>query len=192
VTYESLLRQWQKAVNLVAPSTLDAVWERHCADSAQLLRYAPPDAQSWLDLGSGAGFPGLVLALLLAQRPGARVTLVESDSRKAAFLREVGRQTRAPVDICCARIETLSTQTKLRKVDVITARALAPLDRLLELSTPFFGASTVALFLKGREADREIAEAKLTWRFEHKKEPSLTDPQGRVLVIAKLRSQSEG
>jgi 16S rRNA (guanine527-N7)-methyltransferase len=189
--YEALLRQWQKAVNLVAPGTLDDVWHRHFADSAQLLRLAPAKALSWLDLGSGGGFPGLVLAILLADRPGARVALVESDTRKAAFQREVARQTGAPVDIWSARIETLSTQTKLRKVDVITARALAPLKRLLGLSAPFFGPSTVALYLKGREADREVAEAKMAWQFELKSVPSVTEPQGRVLVITKLNSQSE-
>ena len=105
LTYEALLRQWQKTINLVAESTLDAIWSRHFADSAQLLALAPPVANRWLDLGSGAGFPGLVLAVMLAGRDGAKVTLVESDTRKAAFLGEVARRTGASVDIRPERIE---------------------------------------------------------------------------------------
>ncbi|WP_348534818.1 16S rRNA (guanine(527)-N(7))-methyltransferase RsmG [Hyphomicrobium sp. D-2] len=109
LTYEALLRQWQRTINLVAPSTLDQVWSRHFADSAQLFRFAPENATNWLDLGSGAGFPGMVLAIMLAKRPGAQVTMVESDTRKAAFLREVGRRCSAAVDIRAERIEKAAT-----------------------------------------------------------------------------------
>lgn len=195
VTYADLLKHWQKTINLVAPGTLDAVWHRHMSDSAQLLALAPPGAKTWLDLGSGAGFPGLVLAILLSERPGVRVTLVESDTRKAAFLREVARQVglgpsgAAPVvDICHARIELASTQGRVGPVDVVTARALAPLPKLLGLCQPFCGPQTVALLLKGREAEREVDEARASWRFESQLVPSLTDADARIAVITKLQA----
>lgn len=200
-TYASLLKQWQKAVNLVAPSTLDALWHRHFADSAQLLALAPPAADRWLDLGSGGGFPGLVLAILLADRPGpsrkVRLRLVESDSRKAAFLREVVRQTGlaatpVTVDILAARIESITTQGKVEPVDVITARALAPLEQLFRLAAPVFGSATLGLFLKGREADREVATARQSWEFSVELAPSVTDADGRIAVVRRLRARAEG
>jgi 16S rRNA (guanine527-N7)-methyltransferase len=187
--YADLLQRWQKAVNLVAPSTLGEVWHRHFADSAQLLALGPSDARRWLDLGSGGGFPGLVLALLLAERGGAaRVTLVESDTRKAAFLREVARQTGAPVDILSIRIEALPTHASLQAVDVVTARALAPLPRLLELAAPVFDANTVGLFLKGREAAAELAQAQAAGLTEYAiaLAPSVTDREGRIAVVRRV------
>jgi 16S rRNA (guanine527-N7)-methyltransferase len=189
-TYEALLRQWQKTINLVAPSTLDTVWSRHFADSAQLLALAPPDAKRWLDLGSGAGFPALVLAIMLAERVGAKVTLIESDTRKAAFLGEVARRTGASVDIRPERIEKVATQSKLGLVDVITARALAPLPRLLELAAPAFSDHTIGLFLKGREAETEVDAAKERWAFEETLQPSLTDSSGRIVVVRALQAKS--
>ena len=159
---QDLLAQWQRTINLVAPSTLPDIWSRHFANSAQLLALAPPGAKRWLDLGSGAGFPGLVVALMLAGRRGARVALIESDTRKAAFLAEVARRTGAPVDIYPLRIEKSATQAKLGAIDVITARALAPLPRLLELAQPYFSTATVGLFLKGREAQAEVEAARAT------------------------------
>ena len=202
VTYATLLKQWQKTINLVSPGTLDTLWQRHMADSAQLLALAPPDARTWVDLGSGAGFPGLVLAILLRERPGARMTLVESDARKVAFLREVVRQTglgttvaaansqAVAVDICHARIETASTHDRVRPVDVVTARALAPLPKLLGLCQPFAGPSTVCLLLKGREASTEVAEARAHWQFDCDLVPSLTEPDARIAVISKLQACS--
>jgi 16S rRNA (guanine527-N7)-methyltransferase len=190
LTYEALLRQWQKTINLVAESTLDAVWSRHFADSAQLLALAPPGAKRWLDLGSGAGFPGLVLAIMLAGRDGTKVTLVESDTRKAAFLGEVARRTGAPVDIRPERIENAATQSKLGSVDVITARALAPLPRLLELAAPAFSDHTVGLFLKGREAETEVDAAKERWAFAGELQPSLTDLSGRIVVVRALKAKT--
>lgn len=194
ITYEALLKQWQRTINLVAPSTLDSVWHRHFADSAQLLAFAPDKAEHWLDLGSGAGFPGLVLAILLREKnPKARVMLCESDTRKAAFLREVARQTGTVVDIYAGRIENLSTQAKVPKVDVVTARALASLAKLLELSRPFFGPTTKGLFLKGAGAVREVEEAKASsFAFDCELHPSLTDSEARIAVIANLRPQTEG
>ena len=194
--YESLLQRWQKTINLVAPSTLDQIWHRHFADSAQILSLAPPNPKKWLDLGSGAGFPGLVLAILLEPSAKTEVTLVESDSRKAAFLREVARAVAVPVDILPLRIEVAATRANLRRavgeavaerrVDVISARALAPLPRLLALAAPFCGSQTVGLFLKGREAERERQAAELEWKFESELVPSLTDAEARVVVVRKL------
>lgn len=190
--YVALLKQWQSTINLVAPGTLDDIWHRHIADSAQLLDLAPPAARTWLDLGSGAGFPGLVLAILLHMRPGARVTLVESDARKAAFLREAARRSAAPVDILCMRIENLATQSRFGPVDVVTARALAPLPRLLELASPVFAPETVALFLKGRDVEAELGKAHLEWTFDGRLVPSRTDPEGRIVVVRRLEKVAGG
>jgi 16S rRNA (guanine527-N7)-methyltransferase len=187
-TYAALLKEWQRTINLVAPSTLVDVWGRHFADSAQLLALAPAGAKRWLDLGSGAGFPGLVLAIILAEQGGADVTLIESDQRKAAFLREVARQTGVPVDILCERIEKRATQSK---VDVITARALAPLPRLLELAAPYFAEDTVGLFLKGREARAEVDAALKRWDFSFALHQSQTDEKGRVVEVRALKAKTE-
>jgi 16S rRNA (guanine527-N7)-methyltransferase len=181
--YEGLLQKWQDAVNLVARRTLGDVWHRHFADSAQLARLVPPEAASIADLGSGGGFPGLVLAIVLAESAPVRVSLVESDTRKAAFLREVARQTGVAVDILATRIESHETQA---------VRALAPLSRLLGLAAPFFAAGTVGLFLKGRDVQREIGEARAGWRFEVELVPSLTEADGHVAVVRKMAAKTEG
>jgi 16S rRNA (guanine527-N7)-methyltransferase len=192
IRYEELLRQWQKAVNLVAPGTLDDVWSRHFADSAQLARLVPPSAQSLMDMGAGGGFPGLVLAMVLAERGPLRVTLIESDNRKAAFLREVARQTGTPVDILSARIEKPETRSKVQAVDVITARALAPLSRLLSLSAPYFASGSVGLFLKGRDIQGEIEAAEAEWRFDLELVASVTDAEGRIAVVRNVAAKTEG
>jgi 16S rRNA (guanine527-N7)-methyltransferase len=190
--YAALLAKWQRTINLVAPSTLPDVWSRHFADSAQLLALAPPAARQWLDIGSGAGFPGLVLAILLAGRGQARMTLIESDTRKAAFLGEVARQTGVAVDIYPERIESAATQAKVESVDVITARALAPMPRLMDLAAAYFSTETVGLFPKGRDADAEVTEARRSWSFEGVEHPSLTDPDGRIVEVRALKSKMEG
>ena len=193
VTYERLLRQWQKAVNLVAPGTLPQVWHRHFADSAQLARLVPEDASVFCDLGSGGGFPGLVLAIMLMERsPQVRTNLIESDIRKGAFLREVVRQTGVPVEILSTRIEKPETQRKVGHVEVVTVRALAPLRRLLTLVAPFFAPSTVGLFLKGRDIHGEIDEASAAWQFEVKLVPSLTDANGQIAVVRGIAANTEG
>jgi 16S rRNA (guanine527-N7)-methyltransferase len=191
-TYEALLKQWQRTINLVASSTLSDIWHRHFADSAQLLDLAPPGAERWLDLGSGAGFPGLVLAILLAERGHGRVTLIESDTRKAAFLAEIARRVGVAVDIRGTRIEKSATQAKLGPVDVVTARALAPLPRLLELSAPYFSGPTMGLFLKGREVEAEVEAARQLWDFEPELRQSLTAISGRIVVIRALKAKTEG
>ncbi len=194
--FEDILRNWQKTINLVAPRTVDQIWHRHFADSAQLLDLAPDGAESWVDLGSGAGFPGLVLAILRAgrglktdQKP---VMLVESDQRKAAFLREVARQTGVTVDIIEARIEFTSTHDRIGSADVVTARALAPLDKLLGLSVGLLANGGVGLFPKGRDAALEVAGAKRNWRFDCRLELSLTDPDARIVVIENVGARSRG
>ena len=198
--YADLLRQWQKAVNLVAPSTLDDVWHRHFADSAQVVPVASSNPGNWVDIGSGAGFPALVVAILRLDPkyatpsvggPPARFTLVESQTRKCAFLGEVARRTGVAqvVDILSTRIETLPTRANVAPPAVISARALAALDKLLALSAPLFGTSTIGLFLKGQGAEAEIAEARKAWDFEAELVPSLTEPQGCIVVIRKLLSK---
>jgi 16S rRNA (guanine527-N7)-methyltransferase len=190
-TYAQLLVRWQKTINLVAPSTLGDLWHRHFADSAQLWRYRPPEARVWLDIGSGAGFPGLVLAILGAEAGATHHILIESDSRKAAFLREVGRETGITVDILGMRIENPQTCAKVSAVDCITARALAPLPRLLEMSAPYFSPSTLGLFLKGRDGAAEIEQAAESWRFAYELKPSVTDRDARVVLLKALKPKRE-
>jgi len=185
-TYERLLKRWQNTINLVAPSTINHVWGRHFADSAQLWQLSPPGARRWVDIGSGAGFPGLVLAILGSEAGQTHHTLIESDNRKAAFLREAARETGVAVDILCARIENPGTRAKVGAADCVTARALAPLPRLLELAYPFFGEGTAGLFPKGRDAASELNEAARAWKFEAQSRPSVTDADGRILVIKSL------
>src|SRR5262245_18308440 len=199
-SYAALLQQWQKAINLVAKSTLDRIWQRHFADSAQLVALAPR-ALTWVDLGSGGGFPGLVIAILLAdaarrqpprgpQDPapdvGARVTLIESDGRKSAFLRAVTRELGVAVDILSTRIESEATQSRVAAPDVVTARALAPLDRLLGLAAPLWSPRTIGLFLKGREASSEVEAALKAWTFQRELIPSSTEAEAHIVRVTTL------
>ncbi len=193
VAYAALLKRWQKTINLVAPSTLEHVWHRHFADSAQLWLNDPENSlpsdgpACWLDVGSGAGFPGLVIAILASERGGTRHILIESDSRKAAFLREVSRTVGVPVDIVCARIENEKTRDKVNRVDRVTARALAPLPRLLELVYPYSASHTVGLFAKGRDVASEIEEARAHFAFDCELKNSRTDDSGHIVIVSALR-----
>jgi 16S rRNA (guanine527-N7)-methyltransferase len=189
--YVSLLAQWQPKINLVANATLAEVWHRHIADSAQIVALAPPSPRTWVDLGSGGGFPGLVVAIML-RAAGTRVILVESDRRKCAFLAEVARQTGITVEIQTARIEQTATQGMLGAVDVVSARALAPLVRLISLSLPFFGDETIGIFPKGRAAESEIVEARAAWAFDAETVPSLTDEAARIVLVRRPRAITEG
>jgi 16S rRNA (guanine527-N7)-methyltransferase len=195
-TFADLLQRWQKTINLVAPSTLPDVWHRHFADSAQLMDQVPAGALRWLDLGSGGGFPGLVIGCLLAERPGSRLTLIESDARKCAFLREVVRQTAlasvVAVDIVTERIETSANTSKVGVVDVISARALAPMERLLGWCDPFFGSDPLALLLKGRDVEAEIAAARNAWQFDSELVGSRTSSDGRIVKLRNLRRAGVG
>ncbi len=181
-----LLCQWQQKINLVGPKTLQEVWTRHILDSAQLFAHLPPEASTLLDLGSGAGFPGLVLAIMLKERPGTHVHLVESDTRKCAFLREAVRITAAPAIIHAERIESLKTADLGAPFAVITARALKPLTELLELAAPFVGANTKCLFLKGQDVEQELTAAHKYWKLHYHLAPSLSGPRGVVLIIEGL------
>jgi 16S rRNA (guanine527-N7)-methyltransferase len=182
--YERLLLQWQKAVNLVSPATLPHIWQRHFADSAQL-RALAPQARTWVDLGSGGGFPGLAIAIMLANQKECFVHLIESNSRKCAFLSEAVRRTGAAARVHNVRIADAVAKGAVPAADVVTARALAPLDALLELALPFFGNASAGLFLKGREAGVEIAEARKRWAFDLKLHTSVSDAQGQILEIGK-------
>ena len=187
--YAEILAQWQKRTNLVSPSTLPALWSRHFADSAQLCALAP-DARLWLDLGSGAGFPGLVVGIMQAGKPDFRMHLVEANQKKCAFLAEVVRETKAPVDIHAMRIEDLAESAQSLKPDVVSARALAPLPRLFELAAPFFGERTKGLFLKGREAEAEIAAAHEDWEFDFRLHQSLTARDSHIIEVTGLHSRA--
>jgi 16S rRNA (guanine527-N7)-methyltransferase len=182
--YERLLQQWQKAVNLVSPTTLPQLWRRHFADSAQLIALAP-NAKIWVDLGSGGGFPGLAIAIMLANQKECCVHLIESNSRKCAFLSEVARRTGASARVHNMRIASAAEAKAAPVADVVTARALASLDALLELALPFFGNASVGLFLKGREAELEIAGARARWAFDLTTRASVSDAEGRILEIRK-------
>ena len=184
---ERELRRWQAIKNLVGPATLDRIWDRHIVDSLQLLDLAP-DAGTWLDLGAGAGFPGLVLAIAGAER-GLQVHLVESNSRKCAFLRHIARLTGAPAKVHEARLETLVPDF-VGKADVVSARALASLTMLLDWTEPLLKAGTMGLFPKGRDAEIELTEARKKWTFEAEILPSLTDPEARILRITSIESHS--
>lgn len=176
--YSSILIEWSARINLVSQPTLADLWQRHFLDSAQLLRILPRNAKSLIDLGSGAGFPGLVLAILGV--PG--VELVESDARKCAFLREAARVTGAAVTIHNQRIEVVLPHA----VDVVTARGCAPLDRLLPLAERFISPSTTCLFLKGAQAAEELTVAGKAWTMAVTRHPSRTDPSGVILSLQQV------
>jgi 16S rRNA (guanine527-N7)-methyltransferase len=182
------LERWQTVKNLVGPGTLGEVWQRHVADSLQLSALEPR-ALRWLDLGSGAGFPGLVIAIALAGRPGAEVHLVESNARKCAFLRHVARLTAAPAVVHQARLET-AVEGFVGKVEVVTARALAPLVELVGWTQALLKTGTVGLFPKGREVQSELTEAAKSWRLEADLIPSRTDSQARIVRIRSLRERA--
>ena len=187
-TYESLLIKWQNSINLVGPSTLTQFWQRHAADSAQLLGLAPAATKYWLDIGAGGGFPGLVIAILWLGQEGRRVHLVESDQRKCAFMRTVIRETGCPAEVHNCRIEAFSAPAPVcsgpdgRGFDVISARALAPLPKLLELAAPFYEIHTKGLFLKGKGWEGELTQARQLWKVECDIITSCTDATGRILV----------
>lgn len=184
-SYTDILLHWQRTVNLVGRVTLTDIWRRHMLDSAQLVRYIPDNAHEIVDMGSGGGFPGLVLAILL-DRP---VHLIEATGKKAAFLREAARVTGASATVHHSRIEALAPWP----ADLVTARALAPLTQLLALAQPFLaprdGKRGICLFLKGAQAEQEIAEAQKSWAMTVERFPSLTDDEGSVLRIGDLRHE---
>lgn len=183
--YADILRHWQKSVNLVGEVTLTDLWRRHMLDSAQLIPHMPENTREIVDLGSGAGFPGLVLAIML-DRP---VHLVEATGKKAAFLREAARITGAPATVHNCRIEALEPWP----VDLITARALAPMEKLLSYAAPFLAQNNarppVCLFLKGARAEQELTEARKSWKMTVDRFPSITAPEGSVLRLQDLKRE---
>ncbi|MDQ0313735.1 16S rRNA (guanine(527)-N(7))-methyltransferase RsmG [Amorphus orientalis] len=185
-----LLRRWQKIKNLVSPSSLDHVWMRHVLDSAQLIRIRP-EMRRIADLGSGAGFPGLVLAVLLANERDAKVHLVESNVRKSAFLRTAARELSLPVSVHPTRIED-TAGSLAGEVDTVTARALAPLSALLGHIGPMAAAGAVAVLHKGAEFEREIADARTRFAFDVVIHESMTDPAGRILEISRISERDQG
>jgi 16S rRNA (guanine527-N7)-methyltransferase len=179
----ALVEKWQKAENLIAPSTLREIWTRHVADSAQLVPLFP-DARHWLDLGSGGGFPGLVVAILVAERPGAGVDLVESNSRKCAFLRTAIRETGAPAMVHQGRIEDVLSGWSA-PTEVITARALASLAALLAMTAPLIGPACRAAFLKGAGYRDEIAEAAQSFDLDLVVHPSRVADDSAILEVTR-------
>ena len=182
-TYLELLAKWNPKINLVSKSTLDHAWTRHFVDSAQLLELAPDDAKIWIDMGSGGGFPGLVIAIIGAElRPGLSVTLMESDQRKCAFLRNVLRETGVAAQVLSKRIEQIDPIG----ADVISARALAPLPVLLGFAVHHGAPNLTALFPKGESWKSEVEAAEREWRFQHEVWPSKTNPEAVVLRIKEI------
>jgi 16S rRNA (guanine527-N7)-methyltransferase len=177
--YAELLVKWQKAVNLVAPSTIDDLWQRHMLDSAQLWPLLPAGAHTLIDLGSGAGFPGLVLAIMGVPE----VHLVESDLKKSAFLREVARETGSNVTVHAERISRLGPIP----AEIVTARALAPLPRLLTQAAPWLEKGAVGLFPKGESVAQELTQARRQWTMTLTAFPSRTSPNGTILRVESLR-----
>jgi 16S rRNA (guanine527-N7)-methyltransferase len=180
--YIGLLTDWNTRHNLVSKASLEDVWRRHVWDSAQLAPLIPHEAKTLADIGSGAGFPGLVLAVMLQDR--IKATLFEATRKKAEFLRLVADRLGVSIDISNHRIETAP---KGPPFDVITARACAGLDLLLDYAQHFAGPSTVCLFLKGQKVGVELTEARKVWRMKVRQHPSLTSPFGAVLEIREFR-----
>jgi 16S rRNA (guanine527-N7)-methyltransferase len=182
--YEALLHKWNPAINLVAKSTLNDVWQRHFLDSAQVFSLCPDHAKSWVDLGAGGGFPGLVVAILAAEsRPDLVVTLVESDVRKATFLTTVARDLGLAVKVRAERIEALPALC----ADVLSARALAPLADLCAFAVRHMAPDGSALFQKGETWRQEVEEARKTWSFDLQASESLTDPRAAVLLMKGIK-----
>jgi 16S rRNA (guanine527-N7)-methyltransferase len=179
--FVALFLRWQRAVQLVAPADLTKLWTRHIADSLQLIELAPM-ANRWADLGSGGGFPGLVIALAFGGHEKGLVHLVESDQRKAAFLREAIRITHAPAKVYAERVESVAKRLA-SEVDVVTARALAPFPRLFELTAPFFAKGIPALFPKGQDVDNELTASTKSWNIQSTIVPSRTHPHGKIVIV---------
>ena len=187
-TYGGLLAAWQQKTNLVAPSTLDQFWRRHVADSLQCLALKP-ETTIWADLGSGGGFPGMAIAVANAGTPERQHHLVESIHKKCAFLREVARQAGARATVHCERIESAAKRIAElpQPPQVVTARALASLDKLLALAEPLLDAGAVALFHKGREFEAELRECNGLWRFDLIVHPSRIEADSVLLEISRLQ-----
>jgi 16S rRNA (guanine527-N7)-methyltransferase len=186
--FVELLLRWQQTTHLIAPSTVAHLWTRHIADSLQLVRLAP-GAPKWVDLGSGGGFPGLVIACALVELPGTTVHLVESNGKKAAFLREAARLVDLPAIVHHQRIEDFIARVG-PAVDVVSARALAPLADLLDYAEPLVRRGAQGLFPKGQDVEAELTRASKYWNIEADLVPSLMDPRSRIVVVRRAERRS--
>ena len=184
-TYHDMLLQWTKTINLISPTTASDAWRRHIVDSAQIFHLVPVRAENLVDLGSGGGLPGIVVAIMAkAEHPDLTIKLVESDQRKAAFLRSVIRTLNLNAHVAAERIEALQDV----RADVITARALAPLSHLLQYAKDLLVESGVAILHKGRNVDTELSESRTVFHFDCMAHPSATDPDARILEIRNIRN----
>ncbi|TLG76855.1 16S rRNA (guanine(527)-N(7))-methyltransferase RsmG [Methylocystis sp. B8] len=186
--YAALLKRWQAKINLVSSPTIDEIWLRHFADSAQIQAVAP-NIRRWADMGSGAGFPALVTALLLKDQPNAVIHLIESDQRKAGFLRAVSRETRAPAIVHAERIEKV-IPTLAGQIDGVSARALAPLTRLVELAEKPLQQGAIGVFLKGEEWRDELTAVQALGSFSCESTESRTRKGARIVVVKRKASPS--
>ena len=179
--FRERLTEANAVMNLVGTDSLPDFWNRHAWDSAQLLNFAP-DALTWADLGAGAGFPGVVLTILLKGRPGAHVWLIDSLGKRCRFLQQVVDALDLPATVLNGRAEAQSVTC-----DIVTARAVAPMERLLGYAQPYFERGAQGLFLKGEKAESELIEARKSWHFDAELAPSQSDPRGRIVSIRSLR-----
>ncbi len=185
--FVAVFREWQSRINLIAASTEASLWTRHIADSLQLVALAP-EARRWVDLGSGAGFPGMVIACALASSDRAQVHLIESNGKKAAFLREAVAIVGVPAVVHAARVE--DALPALRDgIDVVTARALAPLPKLLAMAAPLLKKGAMGLFPKGQHVAAELTEASKCWTIQAALAPSVTSSQSRIVVVRALAAK---
>lgn len=182
--YAAFLKKWNPAINLVAKSTISQIWTRHFLDSAQIWQIVNPRTGRWVDFGAGGGFPGLVIAILAKElAPSLLVTLVESDTRKATFLRQVSLSLGLSTEVLAIRAETLDNVN----ADYISARAMAALPNLLELVEHHGNSGVISLFPKGKSFESELTQAEKSWTFDAQKTQSLTDPDGVILKIEGVR-----
>jgi len=181
--WHALLLKWNRKINLVSPTALDDFWRRHALDSWQIWPHVPEKADKFIDLGSGAGFPGLSMAMGCKARGKGHVTLVESAGKKTTFLRTAIREIGLPASATSERAESIEPQA----FDIITARAFAPLPRLFAYAQPFWGEGTIGLFLKGEAAEEELTTASKEWQYNVETITSISNPTGQLLKITELR-----
>lgn len=183
-TFADLMQRWNGAINVVSKSSLPHIWSRHILDSVQIFSQCDATEGHWVDLGSGGGFPGIIVAILAkAFKPGLRVTLIESDQRKAVFLRETSRQLGLQVVVLASRIEAAEPQL----ADIVSARALAPLAQLCSFTVRHLKVGGLAIFLKGAQGEDEVAIARQHWSFDLEKTKSITSNGSVILAIRELR-----
>jgi 16S rRNA (guanine527-N7)-methyltransferase len=178
--FQALLAEWNEVMNLVGPLTIATYWTRHALDSSQLLALAP-EARTWADLGAGAGLPGVVLAILLKGHEGAKVHLIESMTKRCRFLEVAVKALDLPAEVHNVRAEELKL-----KVDVVTARACAPMTKLFGFAEPYLHRGALGLFLKGQDVAAELTEASKAWKFASELSTSQSDPRGRIVQVKRL------